>query len=94
MRPWRRRKKIRVRLVNADGSCFYCGRELTVGDSTLDHVVPRSRGGGEDEGNLVLACRKCNRRKSDHGFDRLACHLNRGQGLHLPSHLPIFEARL
>lgn len=29
----------------------------------VDHVIPRSRGGGDDMGNLVTACRDCNRGK-------------------------------
>lgn len=51
------------------GLCAYCGgrtRRLRAGlhaapdRATLDHVVPRSRGGRLDAGNLVLACLACN----------------------------------
>jgi hypothetical protein len=31
----------------------------------VEHVIPASRGGSDDEGNLCLACRACNLRKSD-----------------------------
>ncbi len=32
----------------------------------VEHVVPRSHDGGDDEANLALACRACNVAKSDH----------------------------
>jgi len=42
--------------------CFYCHRETVV---CVDHVVPISRGGPEEEWNRVLACVECNQNKSD-----------------------------
>lgn len=42
-------------------TCQYCGRQA--GDLTIDHVVPRSRGGGHTWDNLVSACKTCNHRK-------------------------------
>ena len=42
-------------------TCAYCGQH---GD-TIDHVVPRSRGGLDTWDNLVCACRSCNNRKAD-----------------------------
>ena len=41
--------------------CQYCGRRG--GDLTLDHVLPRHRGGTHQWDNLVAACRSCNHRK-------------------------------
>src|SRR5690606_4738378 len=41
--------------------CQYCGRHA----ETLDHVVPRSRGGDHSWENVVAACRPCNVRKAD-----------------------------
>ena len=43
-------------------TCQYCGAHKT--DLTLDHVVPRARGGGHSWENLVSACRACNHRKA------------------------------
>lgn len=43
--------------------CQYCGRRGPVRNLDLDHVHPRSRGGGESWQNLVTACQPCNRRK-------------------------------
>ena len=45
-------------------SCHYCGKDLSKKGATLDHVVPRSRGGISIPGNLVVCCRKCNSNKS------------------------------
>jgi 5-methylcytosine-specific restriction endonuclease McrA len=45
-----------------DGStCVYCGSSAT----SIDHVVPRSRGGTHTWDNVVAACRRCNHTKAD-----------------------------
>jgi len=43
--------------------CQYCGE--TEGPMTVDHVIPRSHGGGETWGNLVCACSSCNNKKGN-----------------------------
>ncbi len=43
--------------------CQYCGRKFDRSELTLDHVIPRSRGGKTTWDNIVLACLKCNIRK-------------------------------
>jgi len=45
--------------------CQYCGSLPEKKELTLDHVMPRSRGGGDSWENLVLACARCNVKKSD-----------------------------
>lgn len=45
--------------------CVYCAEQLALEAATLDHVHPVSRGGGDDLGNLVVACAACNRMKGD-----------------------------
>ncbi|WP_460362855.1 HNH endonuclease [Thermus antranikianii] len=44
-------------------TCQYCGRQG--GELTVDHVLPRSRGGRSTWENLVAACRPCNLKKGD-----------------------------
>ena len=44
--------------------CAYCTGECS-NDLTLDHVVPRSKGGRNTVANLVVACRICNELKGD-----------------------------
>jgi 5-methylcytosine-specific restriction endonuclease McrA len=59
------RRKITRRAVFArDGwTCQYCGSRSNL---TVDHVIPRSKGGGSSWENIVAACAPCNRRKGDH----------------------------
>jgi 5-methylcytosine-specific restriction endonuclease McrA len=47
-----------------DGNqCQYCGRSFPTSELSLDHVVPRSRGGVTSWENIVCACVACNVRK-------------------------------
>jgi 5-methylcytosine-specific restriction endonuclease McrA len=59
------RRKITRRAVFARDSwtCQYCGGVR--GTLTLDHVIPRSRGGPSTWDNIVTCCAPCNRRKGD-----------------------------
>jgi 5-methylcytosine-specific restriction endonuclease McrA len=61
--PYRRRSALNRRAVFArDGSrCQYCAAPA----ESIDHVVPRSRGGEHVWENVVAACRACNTRKRD-----------------------------
>lgn len=45
--------------------CQYCGHRGTLADLSLDHILPRSRGGKTTPENLCVACRVCNSRKGD-----------------------------
>lgn len=67
-REWRILEKLRIQaskllpeLAERDGrSCKHCG---TTEKLTVDHIVPRSRGGTNDINNLQILCRACNSRK-------------------------------
>jgi 5-methylcytosine-specific restriction endonuclease McrA len=48
-----------------EGRCAYCGGHAT----TVDHILPRSRGGKNTWSNTVAACGPCNQRKSDRAPD-------------------------
>ena len=56
------RKNILLRDRN---TCQFCKRILPASELTLDHVVPRSRGGRSSWENLVACCYQCNNRKGD-----------------------------
>jgi 5-methylcytosine-specific restriction endonuclease McrA len=43
--------------------CQYCGKRFPSSELSLDHIVPRSRGGGNTWENIVCACVRCNVRK-------------------------------
>jgi len=48
-----------------DGICQYCACKLNSKNSTVDHVLPKSRGGGNSWTNLVASCHPCNLRKGN-----------------------------
>jgi 5-methylcytosine-specific restriction endonuclease McrA len=52
-------------LVRDGHACVYCGRPGTGRELTIDHVMPRSRGGRTTWENVVAACGRCNRDKGD-----------------------------
>lgn len=45
--------------------CQYCGVIQASRELTIDHVLPRSRGGKNTWTNLVACCKKCNQKKRD-----------------------------
>jgi 5-methylcytosine-specific restriction endonuclease McrA len=59
-----RNQRLRAKLLADDPCCRYCGVELTQRRATLDHVVPRSRGGSDAISNLRISCRFCNMAKA------------------------------
>ena len=51
---------IRAVILNRDGKiCAYCGRRA----QTVDHLLPKSKGGDERNSNLVSCCKSCNSKK-------------------------------
>ena len=46
-----------------NNQCQYCGRKFVTSELSLDHVIPRSQGGGTTWENIVCACVNCNVRK-------------------------------
>ena len=61
--------KTRVRLnrrnlfARDEGRCQYCGKKYKTSELSIDHVVPRSRGGRTTWTNVVCSCTRCNVRK-------------------------------
>jgi 5-methylcytosine-specific restriction endonuclease McrA len=76
-----RRPRPHVRLckreiLHRDGyRCQYCGRQTN--QLTIDHVVPRYRGGQHSWENLVAACPQCNRRKGGRMLAEVRMKLSR-----------------
>ena len=64
-----RHRKVRVPLSRRNiylrdrNVCQYCGKRFPTSELSLDHVMPRSRGGTSAWTNLVCACTGCNARK-------------------------------
>lgn len=55
------RKRFRKQILEDWGCCAYCGRAKP---TTLDHVVPKAKGGATIKSNLIAACGACNLEKS------------------------------
>lgn len=49
----------------SDKKCAICGKPLTLQECTIDHIVPRSRGGENNIDNYRILCPACNHFKSD-----------------------------
>lgn len=62
--PYKKIILTRKNILRRDShKCIYCGRgDLPL---TVDHVVPKARGGEDNWDNLVAACLKCNNKKGD-----------------------------
>ncbi len=62
-RPYPQRRLTRLQVFNRDHyTCQYCGKESH--QLTLDHIIPRYRGGEQTWENVVSACAVCNRHKA------------------------------
>jgi 5-methylcytosine-specific restriction endonuclease McrA len=55
------------------GKCIHCNSKLSVaedgtllGNSSIEHIVPRNHGGDDSPDNLALACARCNQQKGVH----------------------------
>ncbi len=94
-RPRRSERKLtRLEVFNRDRyTCQYCNKETR--QLTLDHVIPRYRGGQHTWENVVSACVPCNRRKAGRTPQEAGMRLvhqpsrPRGNGLfYIPAHYP------
>ncbi len=56
-------------------TCQYCGAQPGRAELTIDHIVPRSRGGTTTWENVTTACGPCNRRKGDRTPEEARMHL-------------------
>jgi 5-methylcytosine-specific restriction endonuclease McrA len=72
-------------------TCQYCGDQPGAGAITIDHVVPRSRGGASCWTNCVAACDACNARKADRTPEQAGMRLRRRPAR--PEWKPLYSAR-
>ena len=52
-----------------NGICAHCGHKVGSNKRTVDHYVPKSKGGGYDARNLIPLCRKCNEARGNANID-------------------------
>ncbi|MFO8143583.1 MAG: HNH endonuclease [Dehalococcoidales bacterium] len=90
-RPRQRRRLTRLEVFERDRyMCQYCGKETR--QLTLDHVIPRYRGGEQTWENVVSACTRCNRHKAGRTPEEAGMKLLNHPGPprdHLPFYIPI-----
>lgn len=67
----------RAVLLRDEFTCQYCGTRLPSQLLTLDHIVPRARGGLTVWDNVVAACKDCNWRKGDRPLAEVKLTLRR-----------------
>ena len=90
-RPRRQRKLTKHEVFRRDRyRCQYCGQESK--DLTLDHVIPKRRGGEHRWENVVSACIPCNRKKAGRTPDEARMPLlsqpkiSDNDGFYIPQH--------
>jgi 5-methylcytosine-specific restriction endonuclease McrA len=65
--PFERKSLSRKNILLRDhNTCQYCGKVFNPSELTLDHVIPKSRGGSSNWDNLVASCKRCNNRKGSY----------------------------
>jgi len=65
----------RTVMLRDNYSCQYCGAQLPKSDLTIDHVVPKVKGGVTTWDNVVCACKPCNLRKGGKSLEQTGMHL-------------------
>ena len=62
--PKNARHKFRQCIFEAwDWKCAYCDKELNKDTATIDHILPKYKGGHNVKSNMICSCSKCNRSK-------------------------------
>ncbi len=88
--PYKKIVLTRHNIMKRDGNqCLYCGSR---GNLTIDHVMPRSRGGRDAWENLATACNECNVRKGNRTPDEAKMELS--QDPFQPVHITFFQSLL
>ncbi len=61
--------------IRDDFTCQYCGDKLTEKQCTIDHVIPRAKGGASKWDNCVCSCKRCNNLKADKSLSQISMNL-------------------
>ena len=65
--PKNARHKFRQCIFEAwNWKCAYCDKELDSKSATIDHILPKFKGGHNVKSNMICSCSKCNRLKGSH----------------------------
>jgi 5-methylcytosine-specific restriction endonuclease McrA len=82
--PKTRRPNRKNIFIRDEARCQYCLKDLDFYDSTIDHVLPKSRGGADAWSNLVLCCGPCNIKKGSRTPSEAGMTLLRKEGYTAP----------
>ncbi|MBN2563724.1 MAG: HNH endonuclease [Phycisphaerae bacterium] len=72
--------------------CQYCGKRHSTSELSLDHVIPRSKGGKTTWENVVCACLKCNIKKGGHTPEQ--AHMRLIAAPKMPRRNPVLTVKL
>lgn len=78
-------------IIRDDGKCSYCGVRGQKGTMTVDHIMPKSRGGPQTWRNLATSCQRCNNRKGNRTPEEANMKLRITP--YTPKHLPWSSVR-
>ena len=65
MKHWQKSPTRRALFIRDNFTCAYCGKTVRDNEATVDHLVPKSRGGKWEWENLVTCCSECNQKKGN-----------------------------
>lgn len=58
-----------------NGHCAYCGKKIHFDDLSIDHILALSKGGTDDEDNLIPCCVICNHQKDNMSVEEFRAYL-------------------
>ena len=62
--PQNARRKFRQSIFESWGwKCAYCEKDLNTDSATIDHIIPKFKGGHNVKSNMLCSCSSCNRSK-------------------------------
>ena len=79
-------------LLRDENRCQYCAKQFYEEDLTLDHVIPRSKGGKSTWENIVAACKACNQKKGNYWIENAPVALIRPPAA--PTYRSIIKKRI
>ena len=79
-------------IARDENRCQYCGKRYPLSELSLDHIIPRSKGGENTWANIVCACTECNKHKGGRKPEEAGMKLIRKPVK--PRHCPNLRLRL